>query len=844
MILAHYQVNEDGSVNEQFLEEHLLNCGNIAFEIGKIIKLGSFMRIIAYLHDLGKADSRFQQYVRGEERKQVNHSSAGAKYFTDIFESFGETNGWTYKSWFRCLIEVGQYAILAHHGLFDVITYDSSYRVKQRLEYDVLGSYNYNKDVVSFAESFNMHLISSGLLSFEELVAMAAKEFESVFLTIVELAKAVPDPHLYKVNARDSYPFYLSCLTRLILSILKEADIYDSSSCFLSQPLFRCDSESLESFWSEKFRNIEELYSTYLSHPNLSELNKVRNNLANQAMSFALEHNEGIFKLDLPTGAGKTMASTRYGLANVTTFKKSRFVYVTAFLSVLEQNASEIKSAIGPEGVLEHHSNVVVEKEQHIHEQYSDNSDYSPVSYLIESWESPIILTTMVQFSNTLFGGRAANLRRFCKLIDSTIVIDEIQSLPLKALYSFNLMFNFLKYIMKCNVVHSTATQPAFDAPELKFPVLYGDRKQADHSICRGSVEALTCFDRVDFFNLTGKNANEKMNTEDVVSSVMKTMKTFNSCLVVVNTKRAVLELYEAVKSSLYDGKVYCLTTNLCPAHRLEKIREIKKMLVDNRRNANSNNRVVCISTQLIEAGVDLDFDVVYRSLAGMDSLIQSAGRCNREGKLKLNGKLCRGKVYIFRYTVENLSRLSSIQETIDASSEALRALQTHEAQTPINMNILQEYYFRKYYVENMDKMMYPLRGGRTIVDMLGPNLRQRNEYEIKHYPQKYNYILSQSFDSSAKEFNLIDEDTVGLIVQYNNDKLIRALYTAIDCRDYQEISSILRQLQPYTVNLYRNQVQNGFIRKEMEGSILLLEEECYSEEVGVSMDKLPDYIF
>ena len=209
---------------------------------------------------------------------------------------------------------------------------------------------------------------------------------------------------------------------------------------------------------------------------------------------------------------------------------------------------------------------------------------------------------------------------------------------------------------------------------------------------------------------------------------------------------------------------------------------------------------------------------------------------------MKLNGNYARQSL-LFRYTVENLSRLSSIQETIDASSEALRALQTHEAQTPINMNILQEYYFRKYYVENMDKMMYP-RGGRTIVDMLGPNLRQRNEYEIKHYPQKYNYILSQSFDSSAKEFNLIDEDTVGLIVQYNNDKLIRALYTAIDCRDYQEISSILRQLQPYTVNLYRNQVQNGFIRKEMEGSILLLEEECYSEEVGVSMDKLPDYIF
>ena len=147
----------------------------------------------------------------------------------------------------------------------------------------------------------------------------------------------------------------------------------------------------------------------------------------------------------MPTGAGKTKTSLRYALTNAKNYNRKRIFYITAFLSVLEQNANEIKNIISNDTiVLEHHSNILLE-ERKDDEQFKYDVEHRMLSYLKESWEAPIILTTMVQFCNTLFKGQASQIRRFCKLIDSVIIIDEVQSLPLKAIYNFNLMMNFMK---------------------------------------------------------------------------------------------------------------------------------------------------------------------------------------------------------------------------------------------------------------------------------------------------------------------------------------------------------------------------------------------------------------
>ncbi len=841
MLLAHREETNEGNVLEQSLDEHLYEVGKRAGGIGKEIGLEAFMKLAGYLHDAGKSDRNFQTYIQSQTKRQVNHSSAGGRILEDFISSGQELRGLKSNRQFRYFQEILSYIIFAHHGLYDHFSYDNTvHKTCLRFHYDEDGDYYYKEDVLPYVQSFDIRLQENGEKPLTELIKTAYEEFKVVYGCILNLSAKNCD----KERQGEEKEYYIACLTRLCLSILKEADIYDSANAFHHPKQHLWEAGGRLKAWEEASRRIERMYQEYENSPELSEINLTRNTLANLVKSAAITNDSGIFKLELPTGAGKTKAGLRYALTNAREYNKSRIFYITAYLSVLEQNAADIRSIIAQdEVVLEHHSNMTEELKQDF-ESREDTAEYEYRAYLKDSWENLIILTTMVQFFNTLFKEKSANIRRFCKLINSVIIIDEVQSLPLKVLSNFNLMMNFMKEVMHCNIVHCTATQPVLDNGAMRYKIYYGDKEEERAVIVNAEQNRMKCFQRVDFYNLTGKDARSALSTEELSAYIEAELRVYDSCLVVLNTKAAVARLYDYLEKNLPGTEIIYLTTNLCAAHRLDIISDMKAKLLQNREE-HVHNKIVCISTQLIEAGVDVDFDVVFRSLAGIDSLVQCAGRCNREGKLMLNGRYVHGKLYIIRYREESLSHLPDIKAAADAAEYAVRRgeeIQSGE-ELLVKMDELQKPYFNKYYVENKNKLDYadPKRNS-SMLEELGRNQPARDAYYMgMHKGQKP--VMFQAFRTAAENFELIGQETVGVIVVYENQALLVQLETAMEERDYVGVRSLLQQLQRYTVNMYPTPKIKPFITKNDDFNVYFLQKEYYNGKRGAVLEQLADLI-
>ena len=841
-ILAHLELDSDGNKMEQTLESHLYATGNLAGKIGQDVGMASFMKLAGYLHDLGKSDRLFQDYFRGKTKQQVNHSSAGGRVLNDFITSDSELIKLKRsKMKFAYFQELLTYIILAHHGLYDLIPYGSTeHRTYQRLRYDEDGDYHYLEDVVLFVQIMDQDLKRKGEESFVPLIKEAYHEFETIYSKLKTMSAKNHD----RDKRKEEKEYYISCLTRLCLSILKEADIYDSANAFRNAKQHLYTNDEVMITWTEACGRVECMYQEYESIPSPSEINRTRNDLARSAKEVAIQNRNGIFKLELPTGAGKTKASLRYALTNAKHYKRNRIFYITAFLSVLEQNADDIRNILKMDDViLEHHSNVV-EDESNKDESVDVEEEYENQTYLKESWESPIVLTTMVQFCNTLYKGRASNIRRFSKLINAAIIIDEVQSLPLKVLSNFNLVMNFMKEIMQCNIVHCTATQPVLDSSIMPHPVHYGNEYYVNDMIVNLDLSLMQCFSRVDFYNLTGRNAEIVLSTKELASYILEEIKVFDSCLVVLNTKSAVLKLYDYLMESTSDTEVIYLTTNLCAAHRLQIISGLKERLEQNRGECPSH-KIICISTQLIEAGVDVDFDIVFRSLAGIDSLVQCAGRCNREGRLSIDGKKVHGKLFIIRYIEENVSKIAEIKSAVDAAEYAIRISNKKEVKdtNKIAIENLQNPYFEKYYISNKGILSYPdTKRGSNMVEELGYNAPRRSEYTIANH-NEIKPLMYQAFNIAAENFQLIEQGTTGIIVHYQNQELLGKLEVAMHEKDYYGVKKLLQQLQRYTVNVYLSPKLEPYIYKSNEFGIYFLIEGYYDDKKGITTGNFVDWI-
>lgn len=804
MIIAHKN-HETNQI--QYLKTHLLNTAKMAQEYGNNVGQENVSYLIGLLHDIGKADKKFQDMIKNNSSKRVNHSSAGSKYIAELYNVLSnryQSELGIVKEYMQTLI----YVIQSHHGLFDIIGYNSKYdiisNIQRRLEYDIEdNTYNYNNEVLAFVAELEESVYLGTGKKIEDFLIKGFEEYKNLLIKLNALKRS-----------EESF-FYRHIIVRLYLSILKNADVYDTINAY-DNVLVKKSKPTKESDLKKYLNNIENLYKSFESP--ITELNKARNLISDEVLKRSISDTTGIYRLDLPTGAGKTIVSLRYAINHMINQKKERFFYVAPFLSILEQNANYIRKFIKDDiNILEHHSNVI-SREESDDETKEDSSSTARLDYLMESWDSTLILTTMVQFFQTLFKGKSANLRRFYALSNSVIVLDEVQSLPIEVTYIFNLMINFISKAMNSTVILCTATQPVYDSRYIDHKLIYGGNNFEETDIIKLKYSTLKIFERV---KVSLINDGEKITIKDLAHFVIS--KKYRSILIVLNTKKAVLDLYNSLTESA-DRKIYYLSTNMCAKHRLDVIGKIKEDLL-------SGEKITCVSTQLIEAGVDVDFNMVIRSYAGVDSLIQAIGRCNREGKMKE-----KGEAFLVNLPLneENITNIPSIKEKKDITEQILYGKSGF-----IDLLELNDEFYESYYANYSEKMNYTLDNNMNLVDILSLNKfeQQKNEKAGKLGS------LIQSFKTAAEKFDLIKEDTKGIIVYYKeSEELInelfdieRKFYETYDEKLLKKMKETLKQLQPYTVNLHFNKNLKPMIIELMDGDIKILAKTYYSEKVGVT---------
>ena len=385
--------------------------------------------------------------------------------------------------------------------------------------------------------------------------------------------------------------------TRMLFSCLVDADYTDTGAFMDNSPYLPASSSSMEELW----RRLE----TYVSgwFPPKGALNMQRCVILEQCMSAGAQYGPGLFTLTVPTGGGKTVASLSFALAQAKARRMKRIVYEIPYTSIIEQTAQIFREILGDENVLEFHSGVQFDQQ----EDDASSPETAPLTRSVETWDVPVIVTTAVQFFESLYACRPSKCRKLHNLAQSVLIFDEAQMLPLPYLRPCVWAIAQLVRHYGASAVLCTATQPALDpifqefAPEIPI-----------REICPMAEAHWESFRRVSFQQagtLSWMDLAARLQQQEQV-------------LCVVNTRRAAREVFHQLSGP---GNFH-LSTLMYPAHRRRILDEIRRRLRDG---------LPCrvVSTSLIEAGVDVDFPAVYRELSGLDSILQAAGRCNREGK-------------------------------------------------------------------------------------------------------------------------------------------------------------------------------------------------------------------
>ena len=467
--------------------------------------------------------------------------------------------------------------------------------------------------------------------------------------------------------------------------------------------------------------------------------------------------------------------------------------------------------------MLEHHSNLTPEEESRRQ------------SLLAENWDAPIVLTTQVQFLEALFGSGTRSARRMHQLAKSVIILDEVQTIPVKIVHLLNLALRFLVHDCGASVVLCTATQPPLDQldAQSRSLVIEPDKRiiQDEHAL----------YARLNRVKVHDARKTGGWSEEEVAGLAKGQLDETDSVLVVVNTRRAARALFGELEARRIAGvQLYHLSTNMCAVHRLEVLDQIKAKLT-------GHEPVICVSTQLIEAGVDIDFGAVIRYLAGLDSIAQAAGRCNRHG---VRPDL--GNVWIVNPNKQNLANLATIAIGGQQAERVLDDFKSNPARYDherIGIKAMADYY-RYYYHVRKAEMDYPVDKdspvGRddTLFNLLAANTHAANDHFLK-YQARPDLVFPQSFRTAARLFGVIDSPTRGVIVPYGKEgeAIVGALRMGVDP---SQVSRWLKKAQRYSVNLFDYEFDRltkaGAVVETRPGAGLYsLERGFYSDKFGWS---------
>lgn len=809
---------------EQTVATHLQEASAFTERFAKKIDSAQAGALIGLLHDFGKYSQTFQTYIKSATgvinpdedtfvdakglKGKIDHSTAGAQW---IFQKLGALakkhfSGKSQNDAILALtgIQAMSLSVASHHsGLIDCLTTQNGQGFINRIQ-----------------KADDKTFITECHASADKIITDQAHSIASTDLLdalVVVMAKIThPEQNGFAVSPL-SQAFYVGLYCKFLFSCLIDADRISSAD--FETPENTCHRSTKRPDWSLACERVEAFVDALKPK---KPVDGIRQAISSQCKKRAVEK-QGIYSLTVPTGGGKTYASLRYAVHHAKQHQLDRIIYIIPYTSIIDQNAAAIRDVLEQEGdqtpwVLEQHSNLEPELQTWRSKLVSEN------------WDAPVVLTTMVQFLETLFAGGTRGVRKLHQLANSVIVFDEIQTLPINCTYLFCNAINFLAAHCKTTAVLCTATQPLLN--QLKQPEK-GQLHLSDTNELMPDIRQL--FDDLKRVDVIDKTKTEGWSLDDISRFALDELETKNSCLVIVNTKSWAQDLYQTCIDGVEDKEVvFHLSTSQCPVHR-------KQLLDTIRARLNQNLTTLCISTQLIEAGVDVDFNSVIRFLAGMDSIAQAAGRCNRHGT---GGTAA---VYVVNPDIEKIETLVDINEGIKQTQRIFNQFKGQDLLAPEVM----KQYFDYYFFNRAEDMSYSVNSKQAERDDNLLNLLSQNALNPA---SKTPIPLKQSFMTAGKVFKAIDAPTQSIMVQYGEGEALIAELCAVNKQfDAEQYYQLLKQLQKFSVNVFPNvwkklQEQQAVIEigsdlGEGQG-IYYLDKQYYSEAFGLSTEAVNTHDF
>lgn len=704
----------------QKLTDHLIGTSERAGGYAGKFNAVIYGKIAGLLHDAGKYSDEFQRRLKGS-KTPVDHSTAGA---VEAYNKYGLAG------------LMLSYAVAGHHvGMPDWIETGSYSSLSARME-ESIPDYNEFHNEITLADK--LPALSLKILS---------KDKEDVSF---------------------SFSFFI----RMIYSCLVDADFRDTEEFI--DPL-KSQSREINVSLDQLLENLNAYVEARFANDRDKNINRKRNEIRKTCIKKS-DAPKGMFSLKVPTGGGKTLSSMEFALRHAIKHKMDRVIYAIPYTSIIEQNADVFRASLGEEYVLEHHSNFQFDKDE-IELDYC----FNPIKLAAEDWNIPVVVTTNVQFFESLFANRSSRCRKLHNLCNSVIILDEAQMIPLEFLKPCLAALSELIRNYGCSVVLCTATQPDINdfLPEDMKPV----------EIIDNPKELFESFKRVNISYIGS------MSDEELSFRIKKDEQT----LCIVNTKTHASRLYDLISDC--DGS-YHLSTFMCPKHRTQILAEIKERLKVRHQGIFLPCRVV--STQLVEAGVDLDFPTVYREIAGIDSINQAAGRCNREGRHEL------GEVFVF----EPERPLASDSFLARAASIGRSILRKYD--NPMLLEAIEEY-FRNLY--HQDESLLDKHNILKLLSECGNKLQ---------FP----------FATIARKFQLISNNQIPVLIPYdeNCQKMLS------NAQWMEKPKKLARKLQPYVVQLEKYQFdaleRNNLIKIVAGAFNVLSDMDFYDAKKGLILPK------
>lgn len=724
---------EDGE--RQTVKAHLTGVSEKA-EKFSVDLLKPIAKKASLYHDIGKYALNFQKRLDNDKVK-FSHAACGALEY----KKFADKND--------CFAPLMEYCIAGHHtGLMDggtVADSSDSPTLSGTLKRE--NEYTGESDYSAYATEI-------------EFATLTQEERTPLYNELL----SAKDP----TELIERYAFF----TKYVFSWLTDAD-------FLDTEIF-CN-KNVERGMSGDFKMALDKLNRELSDmPSNTPLRQARSRIQQQAFDNSVNKSH-ISILDMPTGSGKTLCSLKLALES----GKKRIIYVIPYTSIIEQTANKFEKMFGDVlHVLQHHSNYSYDGNTE-----EEKKTAEKLKKTCENWDAPLIITTSVQFFQSIYHYKGSALRKLHNLRDSVIVFDEIHLIPTELLRPCLKAVGYITKYLNSEALFLSATMPDYSKlfdkflPDVNYNKLVTDRTNFKYF----------------------KKCEYKDMGRTTLETIAENASRCKNALIVVNTKKTAAELYYLVQ-----GEKYHLSANMTPAHRSRVIEVVRKKL-------ENGEHITVVSTSLVEAGVDLDFNTVFRQLSGLDSILQAGGRCNREGKDD------KGYVYVF-----------DIDETYRKGSDlAMRINKTkgllEKYQDITSYDCIKEYY----------DGIFDFNQSRIAENSIAKYNEQSNSFDRQGLMSPY----SIPFRSYAMQFEYISADTISIVIDDPNDQTCHELVETLRNGDM----SVRRALQKYSVSVYMNVFKDlysqGVLNDHGTGIFILENQSYYNNETGLTTEAaMQDY--